>query len=240
MQIDCMCMVKKKSDAITCPPECPVLGRLCPSGLHRPGWTVTETRSSPSHWISIGPVHFAEKTSWNTVPADLLWEKNTVLAEKTSWKVRIISEANGIASASQSRINSLSCSVRQVIFWCCYKQDDGAKFSLLNSAIAPIICQGTGHRDTGQWRLSQPASQDSDLTWGYAACAVQWGGADLVSRRSQLCPAEDPGLHCRWDFERALAHFGFVCCVSDSDKNWQDRWLIDLEQPLKGVAVRDS
>ena len=41
-----------------------------------------------------GPVRFAEKTSRNTVPADLLWEKNTVPAEKTSWKRRIIREAN--------------------------------------------------------------------------------------------------------------------------------------------------
>ena len=35
---------------------------------------------------SIGPVRFAEKTSRNTVPADLLWEKNIVPAEKTSQK----------------------------------------------------------------------------------------------------------------------------------------------------------
>ena len=32
----------------------------------------------------LGPVRFAEKTSRNTVPADLLGEKNTVPAEKTS------------------------------------------------------------------------------------------------------------------------------------------------------------
>ena len=33
---------------------------------------------------AFGPVRFAEKTSRNTVPADLLREKNTVSAEKTS------------------------------------------------------------------------------------------------------------------------------------------------------------
>ena len=38
----------------------------------------------------LSPVRFAEKISQNTVPADLLWEKNIVLAEKKSWKVRII------------------------------------------------------------------------------------------------------------------------------------------------------
>ena len=32
--------------------------------------------------FSFGPVRFAEKTSRNTVPTDLLWEKKTVLAEK--------------------------------------------------------------------------------------------------------------------------------------------------------------
>ena len=31
---------------------------------------------------NFGPVHFAEKTSRNTVPDDLLWEKNTVPAKK--------------------------------------------------------------------------------------------------------------------------------------------------------------
>ena len=41
-----------------------------------------------------GHVRFVEKTSRNTVPVDLLWEKNTVSAEKTSWKRRIIREAN--------------------------------------------------------------------------------------------------------------------------------------------------
>jgi hypothetical protein len=33
-------------------------------------------------------------TSGKTLLADLLWEENTVLAEKTSWKVRIISRMN--------------------------------------------------------------------------------------------------------------------------------------------------
>ena len=42
----------------------------------------------------IGPVRFAEKISWNTIIADLLWEKNTILAKKTSWKVQIIRQAN--------------------------------------------------------------------------------------------------------------------------------------------------
>ena len=41
-----------------------------------------------------GPVRFAEKISRNIVPADLLWEKNTVPAKKTNWKRRIIREAN--------------------------------------------------------------------------------------------------------------------------------------------------
>ena len=36
----------------------------------------------PSTATQEGPVRFAEKTSRNTVPADLSWEKNTVLAEK--------------------------------------------------------------------------------------------------------------------------------------------------------------
>ena len=34
----------------------------------------------------IGPVRFAEKTSQNTVPVDLLWEKNIVPAEKNKLK----------------------------------------------------------------------------------------------------------------------------------------------------------
>ena len=38
---------------------------------------------------------FTEKISRNTVLADLFLEKNTVPAEKTSWKRRIIREANG-------------------------------------------------------------------------------------------------------------------------------------------------
>ena len=41
-----------------------------------------------------GPVRFAEQTSRNTVQPDLSWEKNTAPAEKTSWKVRIIRQAN--------------------------------------------------------------------------------------------------------------------------------------------------
>jgi len=44
------------------------------------------------HITSIGPVRFAE--SRNTIPTDLLWEKNTDPAKKTSWKVLIIREAN--------------------------------------------------------------------------------------------------------------------------------------------------
>jgi len=34
--------------------------------------------------LVLGPVRFAEKTNRNTVPVDLLWEKNTVPTEKTS------------------------------------------------------------------------------------------------------------------------------------------------------------
>ena len=34
----------------------------------------------------IGPVRFAEKTSRNTVPVDLLWEKYTVSTEKQAQK----------------------------------------------------------------------------------------------------------------------------------------------------------
>jgi len=41
----------------------------------------------------LGLVRFAKKISQNTIPADLLWEKNIVPAEKTSWKRRIIGEA---------------------------------------------------------------------------------------------------------------------------------------------------
>ena len=41
-----------------------------------------------------GPIRFAEKTSQNIISADLLWEKNTVPTEKTSWKKQIIREAN--------------------------------------------------------------------------------------------------------------------------------------------------
>ena len=39
-------------------------------------------------------VRFAEKTSQNTVLANLLWEKNVVPAEKTSWKRQIIKKTN--------------------------------------------------------------------------------------------------------------------------------------------------
>ena len=45
-------------------------------------------------YIYNGLVRFAEKTSWNIVLADLLWEKNTVPVEKTSWKVHIIRQKN--------------------------------------------------------------------------------------------------------------------------------------------------
>jgi len=40
--------------------------------------------TSPLYLFTIGPVRFAEKTSRNTVSADLLWEKNIIPAEKTS------------------------------------------------------------------------------------------------------------------------------------------------------------
>jgi len=58
-----------------------------------------------------GSVRFAEKTSWNSVPADLLWEKNTVLAEKITWKVRIIREAN---------MASLKVIMPPGLFWICW------------------------------------------------------------------------------------------------------------------------
>ena len=46
-------------------------------------------------YVDDGPIRFAEKTSQNIVLDDLLWEKNTVPAEKkTPWKVRITREAN--------------------------------------------------------------------------------------------------------------------------------------------------
>ena len=41
---------------------------------------------------TIGPVRFAGKQAGTE--ADLLWEKNIIPAEKTSWKVRIIRETN--------------------------------------------------------------------------------------------------------------------------------------------------
>ena len=50
---------------------------------------------STMEWEKIkAPFASLKKTSENTVPADLLWKKNTVSAEKTSWKVQIIREAN--------------------------------------------------------------------------------------------------------------------------------------------------
>ena len=57
------------------------------------------TMPSSSSWFSpllhhLGHVRFAEKTSWNTVPTDLLWGKNIVPAKKISWKIWIIREAN--------------------------------------------------------------------------------------------------------------------------------------------------
>jgi len=36
--------------------------------------------------LDTGPVRFAEKTSQNTVLADLLWKKNTILAKKQAEK----------------------------------------------------------------------------------------------------------------------------------------------------------
>ena len=45
-------------------------------------WTVTT-------FTYTGPVRFAEKISRNTVPTDLLWEKNTVSAEKQAEKDRL-------------------------------------------------------------------------------------------------------------------------------------------------------
>ena len=45
-------------------------------------------------FVLFGPVRIVEKTSRNTVLADLLREKNTVPTKKTSRKVRIIREAN--------------------------------------------------------------------------------------------------------------------------------------------------
>ena len=62
-------------------------------GLHWRTWCEGREEASTSvvvqdddaltlHELYIGPVRFAEKTSWNTVLADLLWEKNIVLAEK--------------------------------------------------------------------------------------------------------------------------------------------------------------
>ena len=42
----------------------------------------------------VGHVYFAKKTSQNTVPIDLLWEKHAVPVEKISWKVRIIRQTN--------------------------------------------------------------------------------------------------------------------------------------------------
>ena len=62
---------------------------------------------SPSIIYHIGPV---EKTNRNTVPADLLWEKNTVLTEKTSWKRRIIREAN---------IVSCKHTTKRISWWIC-------------------------------------------------------------------------------------------------------------------------
>ena len=61
------------------------------------GTTKNEVLNRPAIVICsylLGPVCFAEKTSRNTVPADLLWEKNIISVKKTSWKVHIIREAN--------------------------------------------------------------------------------------------------------------------------------------------------
>ena len=44
-----------------------------------------QPRKFPVRYLA--PVRFAEKTSRNIVPADLLWEKNTVLTEKKQAKI---------------------------------------------------------------------------------------------------------------------------------------------------------
>ena len=62
----------------------------------------------------ISPVRFPEKISRNAIPANLLWEKNTVPTEKTSWKVRIIRQANMALCHQLPRFSSrYSCEV----FW---------------------------------------------------------------------------------------------------------------------------
>ena len=56
----------------------------------------------------LGPVRFAEKISRNIVLADLLWEKNTVSAEKISWKRQIIREANIYYQIAESIVETIN------------------------------------------------------------------------------------------------------------------------------------
>jgi hypothetical protein len=57
------------------------------------------------------PVHFAEKSWLKVLFADLLWEKNTVQAKKTSWKVQIIRQTNRAWSSYKKIVNIITLSI---------------------------------------------------------------------------------------------------------------------------------
>jgi hypothetical protein len=55
-------------------------------------WNEKEFTNSSNH--DLGPVRLGWWAGWKTLLADLCWEKNTIPAEKTNWKRRIISRVN--------------------------------------------------------------------------------------------------------------------------------------------------
>ena len=80
-------------------------------------------------WRCSKHVCFAEKTSWNTVPTDLLREKNIVPAEKTSWKIRIRRQTNRTYATPAGNTR-------------CYTQKLYKLY--LNKALSPLFLHGVG------------------------------------------------------------------------------------------------
>jgi hypothetical protein len=101
--------------------------RLAPTPYKPSSSGVSSTSTAPSHDPSFNSllliekkddtlehVRFTEKPWLKVLFADWLWEKNTVSAKKTSWKLQIIRQANMKSSPPLAPPNRISFGVRLV------------------------------------------------------------------------------------------------------------------------------
>ena len=138
------------------------------------------------HVWSPCPVRFAEKISRNTVPANLLWEKNIIPAEK-----------NKLKKTNYKRSEHGPCAVKirfsDCIWW--LVQYKGAEQSVQNCTISHrLTCTGAMiHHVPTTWRVMSCREPDHGSTWALLRLQIFtiWTLQHVSFVFDKLCPIMD-------------------------------------------------